>query len=73
MPLPDNRNARHAIFAALRAAPAAPLPPPDLAPYYAGPFGRGAVGARIDPASLCASFETAARGWRADVLRAGAR
>jgi L-lactate dehydrogenase complex protein LldG len=71
MPMPDTRTARHAIFAALRGVPSSPLPPPDLAPYHASPFGRGSVGARIDPATLCASFESAARGWRADVLHAG--
>ena len=73
MPLPDTRAARQAIFAALRGVPAAPLPAPDLAPYHASPFGRGRVGARIDPATLLAPFETAARGWRADVLHARAR
>jgi L-lactate dehydrogenase complex protein LldG len=70
MPLPDTRPAREAIFAALRGVPAAPLPAPDLAPYHASPFGRGSTGARIDPATLCDGFEQAARGWRADVLRA---
>jgi len=70
MPLPDTRPARQAIFAALRGVPTSPLPAPDLAPYHAGPFGRGRLGARIDPASLCETFEAAARGWRADVLRA---
>ena len=70
MPLPDTRPARQAIFAALRGVPAAPLPAPDLAPYHASPFGRGRTGARIDPATLCDPFEAAARGWRADVLRA---
>ena len=70
MPLPDTRPARHAIFAALRSVPSAPLPAPDLAPYYASPFGRGCLGPRVDPATLCDVFEAAARGWRADVLRA---
>ena len=70
MSLPDTRVARHAIFAALRGVPASPLPAPDLAPYHASPFGRGRVGARMAPATLCAPFEAAARGWRADVLHA---
>jgi L-lactate dehydrogenase complex protein LldG len=70
MPLPDTRPARDAIFAALRGVATPPLPAPDLAPYYASPFGRGRTGARIDPATLCGPFETAARGWRADVLHA---
>lgn len=72
MPLPDTRAARQAIFAALRGVPTAPLPAPDLGPYHASPFGRGSDGARVDPATLRASFETAARGWRADVLHARA-
>lgn len=70
MPLPDTRPARQAIFAALRGVKTAPLPAPDLDPYYESPFGRGSLGARIDPATLCESFEKAARGWRADVLHA---
>jgi L-lactate dehydrogenase complex protein LldG len=70
MPLPDTRPARDAIFAALRGIDIAPLPAPDLAPYYAGPFGRGATGTRVDPATLRESFEAAARSWRADVLHA---
>jgi L-lactate dehydrogenase complex protein LldG len=70
MPLPDTRAARQAIFAALRGVPTPPLPAPDLAPYYASPFGRGRTGARIAPATLCDTFEKAARGWRADVLHA---
>uniref|UniRef100_UPI0011864AAF LutC/YkgG family protein n=1 Tax=Ideonella sp. A 288 TaxID=1962181 RepID=UPI0011864AAF len=47
------------------------LPPPDLAPYLDGPYGRGSRGDRIDPATLVTPFETAARGWRAEVLQAG--
>jgi L-lactate dehydrogenase complex protein LldG len=70
MPLPDTRGARDAIFGALRVVPTPPLPLPDLAPYHASPFGRGSVGARVDPATLTVPFETAARGWRADVLHA---
>jgi L-lactate dehydrogenase complex protein LldG len=70
MPMPDTRAARQAIFAALRGVPTSPLPVPDLAPYHASPFGRGSVGARIAPATLCDGFEKAARGWRADVLHA---
>lgn len=71
MPLPDTRDARSAILSALRgAAPAAPQPAPDLTPYLAGPFGRGSLGAPIDPASLVQPFEAAARGWRAEVLHA---
>jgi L-lactate dehydrogenase complex protein LldG len=72
MNLPDTRGARASILGALRtAAPAAPLPLPDLDPYLAGPYGVGSRGARVDPASLVDRFEAAARGWRADVLRAG--
>jgi L-lactate dehydrogenase complex protein LldG len=68
----DARSARASILSALRAsAPAAALPPPDLTPYLAGPHGAGSIGPRVDPASLIDRFETAARGWRADVLRAG--
>ena len=73
MPLPDSRAARQRIFAALRGVPAAPLPAPDLAPYHASPFGRGRLGPQIDPATLSAPFEAAARGWRADVLHASPR
>ncbi|MFM2058708.1 MAG: hypothetical protein RLY71_3093 [Pseudomonadota bacterium] len=69
--LPDSRPARGAILAALRgAAPATPLPAPSLAPYLTGPYGRGCSGPAIDPASLIAPFEAAARGWRAEVLHA---
>ncbi|HEY0857239.1 MAG TPA: lactate utilization protein C [Albitalea sp.] len=70
--LPDSRGARASILAALRAGgPLAPLPEPDLVPYLAGPHGRGSIGTRIHPAGLIDMFETAARGWRADVLHAG--
>ncbi|WP_298232503.1 lactate utilization protein C [uncultured Azohydromonas sp.] len=71
MNLPDTRGARAAILGALRAAaPAAPLRQPDLSPYLDGPYGRGSRGPRVDPATLLAPFETAARGWRAEVLHA---
>lgn len=71
MSLPDTRGARSAILGALRAAaPSAPLPTPDLSPYLDGPFGRGSRGPRVDPATLLEPFETAARGWRAEVLHA---
>lgn len=67
----DTRPARQSILAALRKnAPAAPLPAPSLAPYLSGPFGAGCTGPRPDPATLLDGFEAAARGWRADVLRA---
>ena len=67
----DTRNARTTILAALRKnAPATSLPLPSLAPYLAGPFGTGCNGARPEPASLIDTFEAAARGWRAEVLRA---
>lgn len=68
--LPDSRTARAAILDTLRhAAPPRPRPAPNLAPYHAGPYGRG-MQARIDPATLIAPFEAAARGWRAEVLHA---
>lgn len=70
MGLPDTRSARAAILGALRGVATAALPPPDLTPFHAGLFGRGSVGERVDCASLMASFESAARSWRADVLRA---
>jgi len=71
MPLPDTRAARSSILGALRGgAPAAPLPWPDLAPYLEGPYGRGSQGPRVDPRTLVAPFESAARSWRADVLHA---
>lgn len=69
--LPDSRPARSAILATLRrAAPAEALPVPSLAPYLAGPYGRGTQGTAIDPAALIAPFEAAARGWRAAVQHA---
>lgn len=72
MSLPDTRGARASILNALQAsAPAAGLPRPDLSPYLAGPHGGGSIGPRVDPSSLIDPFETAARGWRADVLHAG--
>jgi len=71
MPAPDTRNARAAILGALRSsAPAKPLPPPDLQPYLDGPHGRGSQGPRVDPSTLAQAFETSARAWRAEVLRA---
>ncbi len=71
-PLPDTRAARDSILRALRTGDAAEaVALPDLSPYFAGPYGRGSVGPRIDPGSLVGMFEAAARGWRADVLRAG--
>lgn len=70
--LPDAQRSRSAILGALRAAaPAQPLPRPSLAAYHQGPFGRGCVGPRIDPASLVDGFTQAARGWRAEVLLTG--
>jgi L-lactate dehydrogenase complex protein LldG len=73
MPLPDTRGARTAIFGALRAGnTGAALPPPDLGPYFAGPYGRGSLGPRVDPATLMQPFEKAARGWHAEVLHANA-
>jgi L-lactate dehydrogenase complex protein LldG len=72
MALPDTSAARSRILRALRgAAPSEALPLPDLAPYRSGPYGRGCDGPRIAPATLLQTFENAARGWRADVLRAG--
>jgi L-lactate dehydrogenase complex protein LldG len=68
---PDSQAARRSILGALRAgAPAAPLPAPDLAAYRSGPYGQGSQGPRPDPAALADRFEAAARGWRAEVLRA---
>jgi L-lactate dehydrogenase complex protein LldG len=69
--LPDTGAARGAILARLRqSAPSRPLPAPSLAAYHAGPFGRGRLGTRIDPATLIGPFEAAARGWRAEVVHA---
>lgn len=71
MTLPATRSARATVLAALRGGDKAPpLPQPDLTPYYAGPFGRGSQGGRVDPAMLIPVFEAAARGWRAEVLHA---
>jgi L-lactate dehydrogenase complex protein LldG len=71
MTLPDTRAARSHILHTLRASvPPHPLPAPDLLPYQRGAYGRGSLGPRIDPAALMQSFETAARGWRAEVLHA---
>lgn len=70
MTLPDTRGARAAILQSLRqAAPKQPLPAPSLDAYLDGPFGHG-TRARVDPATLVAPFEAAARGWRAEVVRA---
>ncbi len=73
MPAPDTRNARTAVLGALRgSAPARPLPAPDLQPYLDGPHGHGSRGPRIEPGALSGTFESAARAWRAEVLRADA-
>ncbi len=70
-PLPDTRAARSAILGLLRGGtPPTPLPRPDLQPYRAGPYGRGSLGPRLDPATLVAGFEAAARAWRAEVRHA---
>lgn len=73
MTLPSTAAARSGILAALRSGrgPATPVAAPDLGPYWSGPFARGATGLPADPAALVTPFESAARGWRADVLRAG--
>ena len=72
MALPDTRPARAAILGALRSGDAgAALPAPDLTPYLTGPYGRGGLGPRVDPATLIVPFEAAARSWRAEVLQAG--
>jgi L-lactate dehydrogenase complex protein LldG len=69
MPLPETSAARSRILSALRQnAPVQALPRPELTPYFAGPYGRGALGQRVNPTELLDAFETAARGWRADVL-----
>ena len=71
MPLPDTRTARSQILRSLRGSvPAQPLPLPSLQPYLDGPYGRGCLGPRPDPASLIDPFEQAARGWRAEVVHA---
>lgn len=73
MTIANTQAARRGILGALRAAaPAQALPRPDLTPYWSGPYGRGCIGERPDPATLVAGFEAAARGWRADVLHASA-
>ncbi len=70
--LPDTRSARRAILDGLsRTAPLAPLrPAPDLGAFHAGPYSRGRLGARPDPAGLIEPFIKAARAWRAEVLQA---
>lgn len=74
MPLPDTRPARASILGALRGGDPAPaLPLPDLDPYFDGPFARGSLGPRVDPATLLQPFENAASGWHAQVLRATPR
>jgi len=70
MALPNTSAARSRILSALRRnAPAQALPRPELTPYLAGPYGRGALGQRVNPSELLDAFEKAARGWRADVLQ----
>ncbi len=71
-PLPDTQAARRAILAGLsRTSSDAPLrPPPDLRGFHAGPYGRGRLGDRPDPADLIGAFIKAARAWRAEVLEA---
>lgn len=70
--LPSTQTARSAILAALQsgATPAPARPQPDLSPYRAGPYGRGSVGVRPDPADLVQGFIKAATGWHAEVLQA---
>ncbi len=72
-PLPSTQDARRAILAALSrdTTGAAPLPPPDLSAYRSGPYGRGSLGPRPEPATLVDGFIKAARTWRAEVLQAG--
>jgi L-lactate dehydrogenase complex protein LldG len=71
MNLPDTRPARSTILRTLRGSvPAQALPVPNLQPYLEGPYGRGCLGDRPDPATLIEPFEAAARGWRAEVLHA---
>ncbi|NDY91346.1 LutC/YkgG family protein [Ideonella livida] len=68
---PDSTGARRAILGALRqAAPSQGLPVPTLAPYHAGPFGRGTLADPLDSTALQAQFTAAAQGWRAEVLHA---
>ncbi len=70
MTIPNTLAARSQILGRLRGVPTTALPAPSLDAYLRGPFGRGSLGERIDPATLVVSFEAAARGWRADVLHA---
>lgn len=70
MDVPNTSATRSRILGALRQnAPAQANPQPDTTPYLTGPYGRGTVGPRVNPAGLLDTFEQAARGWRADVLR----
>lgn len=71
-PLPDTQAARRAILGALsHHATDAPLkPPPDLTGFHTGPYSRGRLGERPDPAGLVQPFIKAARAWRAEVLEA---
>ena len=63
-------TARDTILQRLRGTAAAtPRPQPDLSDYLKGPFGAGSIGPRPEPAGLIATFEAAARGWRAEVHR----
>lgn len=71
MTINSSPAARAVILERLRkAAPTVPLPVPSLLPYHAGAYGRGMQGEAISPAALVTPFETAARGWRAEVLQA---
>lgn len=71
-PTHHNSAARSAILGALSrgTAPEPRKPLPDLQSYLAGPYGRGSLGARPDPATLVQGFIKAATGWRAEVLQA---
>lgn len=71
-PLPDTQATRNAILGGLRRyASDAPLKPlPDLQAFHAGPYSRGRLGERPDPAALIQPFIQAARAWRAEVLEA---
>lgn len=65
-------RARQEILRRLRSAmPTQALPEPELGAYRSGPLGRGSLGPRIDPLGLVQLFESAARGWRAEVHHAG--
>ena len=68
----NNGAARSAILGALSRGPAPEprKPLPDLQSYRTGPYGRGSLGARPDPATLVQGFIKAATGWRAEVLQA---